>query len=757
MVVLLSSFTILVLPVANAYVLHHHHHHHHHHHQRRATQSSLTTALTAKRTRKQPPKTQDPDDLNRWYDSVDADASPDDVFWEEMERQRLLSQIGSDSNSNNNSNNNSNSNENGSGGMGGSAGMMGVDGMNMGGLPTSGGGGGFASTTSGASSSSSSSSNSGSSSQLSRGSYTPLRSSAALSNNGSNGNGQQQMMGPGSPRSVEATLSEYEVFAVSDNWLDDEWVFLKNNNDEFDIESARPLEEQLDDWENENESPEDENAWMQSEEPWDLWGETKEEIESREVQRMNSIKSKATDFLLKDDDDEDDKSEMEREKAEFELRLSKLRISSRRLAQARNSPKAPAFFAQEPDALEGYDRLWVAAIDNVCFKNLVGIFRNYGIQFADNFGDWKDGCIEDGLSSIEDIASFKARQVYKVTGLPCIASRTSFEIEPVPSLNTGSSGVGGRAVMNANPRVVSGYQFNDIGMHVDYICDALRPLSEPSRVTRMKTCLCYYDGEMEIYDYGVCDVDLVFANSMRTFIPVAQAINEMINTLELTFGLEYQAWLKSRIEEANSGFSGASMKLRDRVLKDGRVLPNDIVDVSDFMDSQVDVNLMDECARDLSARFMSDKPTKILTVATTGLVIALPMAKYLQVPVVYARKERSVVMADTYKAGFFSNTVGKNRELIVSKQHLHEDDRVLIIDDFLSSGASQEALLRIVSESGATAVGVGVLLEKVYDSGRQSLSGYDVPVHSLCRIASVKSGVIQLVEEEGFERMQKSN
>jgi xanthine phosphoribosyltransferase len=180
------------------------------------------------------------------------------------------------------------------------------------------------------------------------------------------------------------------------------------------------------------------------------------------------------------------------------------------------------------------------------------------------------------------------------------------------------------------------------------------------------------------------------------------------------------------------------------------------VDVSDFMDSQVDVNLMDECARDLAAKFMEFKPTKILTVATTGLVIALPMAKYLQVPVVYARKERSVVMADTYKAGFFSNTVGKNRELIVSKSHLHEDDRVLIIDDFLSSGASQEALLRIVSESGATAVGVGVLLEKVYDSGRQSLSGYDVPVHSLCRIASVKSGVIQLVEEEGFERMKKS-
>jgi xanthine phosphoribosyltransferase len=148
---------------------------------------------------------------------------------------------------------------------------------------------------------------------------------------------------------------------------------------------------------------------------------------------------------------------------------------------------------------------------------------------------------------------------------------------------------------------------------------------------------------------------------------------------------------------------------------------------------------------------MGQKPTKILTVATTGLVIALPMAKYLQVPVVYARKERSVVMADTYQASFSSKTVGKNREFLVSKNHLHQDDRILIIDDFLSSGASQEALLRIVSDAGAEAVGVGVLLEKSYDSGRNFLSGFNIPIHSLCRVASVQDGIIQLVEERGYE------
>jgi xanthine phosphoribosyltransferase len=150
-------------------------------------------------------------------------------------------------------------------------------------------------------------------------------------------------------------------------------------------------------------------------------------------------------------------------------------------------------------------------------------------------------------------------------------------------------------------------------------------------------------------------------------------------------------------------------------------------------------------------RFMDTKPSKIMTVATTGLLLALPMAKYLQVPVVYARKERTVVMADTFQAGYSSKTVGKNRELLVSKTHIDSSDRVLVVDDFLSSGASQEALLRIVNEAEATAVGVGVLLEKVFDSGRQSLSGFNIPIESLCRVASVQNGTIQLLEEDGFD------
>ena len=306
-----------------------------------------------------------------------------------------------------------------------------------------------------------------------------------------------------------------------------------------------------------------------------------------------------SEFLFHDGDDEEDEAEMKLQEEKFLERISKIKIQSQRLEKARNNPKAAAYFAGlECNAIEGCDTMWVSAIDNACFENLVGTFRNYGVQFADNFGDWEDGCVEDSIDfSIEDIASFKARQVYEVTGLPCIASRTSFEIEPVPE----RSNTGGRrpGSTGANPRVMSGYRFNDIGNHVDYMVEALKLFSDPTRVTRFKSCLCYYDGELEVFDYGVLDCDLYFSNSMRTFIPMAQAINEMMNTLQLTSGLEYQKWLRKRMDEATGAYGDASLKLRDRVLKEGKVLPNDIIDVSAFMDSMVDVDLMDECAKEL--------------------------------------------------------------------------------------------------------------------------------------------------------------
>jgi len=638
--------------------------------------STTTTVLGAKRRNRNGAG----GDFSSWYDDVDDNASPDDIFWQEMERQKLMNQIG---------------------------GPGGVD------LSSATGSGG----------SSAGGDAGGPADAIGTLGQQTFVSNSALSNSAPGLTREEE-------RSADATLTQFKPYTVSDNWLDERYAGTDGGG-EGDGGSEEDVTEIWDDYgEGNTKSGEDDSS--------------RKILDLEKLRAIPELEEHRITLEMLDEDD----GSMEEAEAEYKERLSWITIKSKRLERARDNPKAKKYFAREPNTLEGFDRMLVSAIDSPCMNNLVGVTRDYGIQFADNFDDWVDQSFEDGQWSIEDVASYKARKVYEVTGLPCIASRTSFEVEPARPFEPAP----GR-VNNMNPKVALGYKFNNVGEHVDYLVEALKPQSEPTRVTRFETCMVYYDGEMEIRDWGVCDCDIYYASSVRSFIPMSSAINEMMQSLQLTLGLEYQHWLKARKREALHGQSGVILKLRDRVLKEAKVLPNQIIDVSSFMDSRIDVNLMDECAEELANRFIKEKPTKILTVATTGLVIAIPMSKYLNIPCVYARKERSVVMADTFSAGYSSKTVGKNRELLVSTKHIDEDDRVLIVDDFLSSGSSQDALLRICSEAGATAVGVGVLMEKMYDAGRQSLSGYGIPVESLVGVKSVSEGILRLQEEEGIDDM----
>jgi len=460
-----------------------------------------------------------------------------------------------------------------------------------------------------------------------------------------------------------------------------------------------------------------------------------------------TIESLSLDYDNEDDEDSDD---IDAKQAEEELlqRLSNISMQSFSFnALKANEWALTKLRNRDPDHTEGMEKLWIGAVDAPSQHNLKGSLRLYGMELADNFGDWTYGKQSDQFQTIEDIASFKAREVFKVTGLPVISSQSEWEVEPSKPKRIGP-------ISNSpmlSPRGLSGYRFNDVDDRVDQVVSALLEGSgDYSRKTKFRSCVCFYDGNMEMYTFGEVEVDLLWTKSLKCFIPLSSAITDMVNLLTTTFELEYQRWLKSKAKEAFIGYRGASIKLRDRVLRDGRVLPNGIIDVSKFMDSMVDVDLMSECGIELAQLFLDTKPTKILTVATTGLILAIPMAKELQVPVVYARKERSIVMADTFNAAYSSNTVGSNKRLYVAKNHLSSNDRILVVDDFLSAGSSQEALMRIISDAGALPVGVGVLLEKVYDSGRKSLSGFNVPVHSMVRVASVRDRVITLVEEDGF-------
>ena len=188
--------------------------------------------------------------------------------------------------------------------------------------------------------------------------------------------------------------------------------------------------------------------------------------------------------------------------------------------------------------------------------------------------------------SIEEVASYKARRVHEVTGLPCVASRTLFEVEPIhpedmDKVNDvgGGGGGGGKKAnqVQKSPPVVTGYRFNNIGEHINRVVQALLSFLEPTRVTRFRSCVCYYDGKLELFEYGELDCDL-YLGSMRTFLPMSSAINSMLKSLELALDLQFQKWLRAKVNDAtgSGAYSDTSLKLRDRVLKEAKLLPNDI-------------------------------------------------------------------------------------------------------------------------------------------------------------------------------------
>ena len=188
--------------------------------------------------------------------------------------------------------------------------------------------------------------------------------------------------------------------------------------------------------------------------------------------------------------------------------------------------------------------------------------------------------------------------------------------------------------------------------------------------------------------------------------------------------------------------------LKKRIAEEGQNLGDGILKVDPFINHQVDPVLMDACGQAFADLFRDTHPTKILTAEISGIAPALMAAKYLDVPVVYARKHKPVTMPDTvYLTVAPSHTKGRMVELIVSPEYLANGERVLIIDDFLASGATIAGLVRLAQTAGATLVGIGALIEKTFEGGRDLLSYLDVPVEALVRIDSLDDGQIIFAED----------
>jgi len=188
-------------------------------------------------------------------------------------------------------------------------------------------------------------------------------------------------------------------------------------------------------------------------------------------------------------------------------------------------------------------------------------------------------------------------------------------------------------------------------------------------------------------------------------------------------------------------------ELEDRIQRDGQILGNGILKVDSFVNHQVDPLLMDSCGKEFARRFASLGATKVLTAEISGIAPALMTAIHLKLPVVYARKTKPVTMPDqVYLTLAPSHTKGRMVELIVSPEYLAQGEKILIIDDFLASGATILGLVRLAEASGSKVVGIGALIEKLFEGGRAALKHLNLPIESLACITAMDGGKITFGE-----------
>lgn len=182
--------------------------------------------------------------------------------------------------------------------------------------------------------------------------------------------------------------------------------------------------------------------------------------------------------------------------------------------------------------------------------------------------------------------------------------------------------------------------------------------------------------------------------------------------------------------------------LKERILKDGNIAPGGVLKVDSFLNHQIDISLYNEIGKEFK-RLFSDVPvTRILTVEASGIGIACIAAQYFNVPVVFAKKAKSKnIDGGVFTSKVESFTYGKSYDIMVSTKFIHPEDKVLIIDDFLANGKASLGLIDIVKTAGAEVSGVGIVIEKGFQSGGKALRDMGINLKSLA--------VIKNMDEDG--------
>ncbi|MDI9232019.1 xanthine phosphoribosyltransferase [Staphylococcus caprae] len=186
-----------------------------------------------------------------------------------------------------------------------------------------------------------------------------------------------------------------------------------------------------------------------------------------------------------------------------------------------------------------------------------------------------------------------------------------------------------------------------------------------------------------------------------------------------------------------------------KVKEDGVVIDEKILKVDGFLNHQIDASLMNEVGKTFYEQFKDEGITKILTIEASGIVPAIMASFHFDVPCLFAKKAKPSTLKDGfYSTDIHSFTKNKTSTVIVSEEFLGENDKVLIIDDFLANGDASLGLNEIVQQAKATTVGIGIVVEKSFQDGRQRLENEGLKVSSLCKVASLKGNKVTLLGEQ---------
>ena len=190
--------------------------------------------------------------------------------------------------------------------------------------------------------------------------------------------------------------------------------------------------------------------------------------------------------------------------------------------------------------------------------------------------------------------------------------------------------------------------------------------------------------------------------------------------------------------------------LEERIMKDGIVKPNNVLKVDSFLNHQMDISLMEEIGREFHRRFDGKNITKVLTIEASGIGIACFVAREFGVPLVFAKKSKSInIDSEVYMAEVESFTHKNKNNVIVSKKFLNGDDHILVIDDFLANGCALQGLISIANTAGASVEGIGIVIEKGFQIGGQVIRNLGIQLESLAIIDAMdaETGTITFREQ----------